>query len=259
MCVVSAVGCSSSSSSDPFGPTPDFAPVEARFQAPTGTFATGTESSVVTGLTNQKQTSSSSFSVGGAPSTSTQSVRGFQLQSLRTLDANGGSSFCTALQSGSESGSCACPNGGSLAYDLSGMKQLQGYQSGPIDVTLKVRANACAVQDAYIDGTEFVKMKSNGTPNAQDLMMLFDLHLMVSAKGESERLDADFEYLNGKFWFSVSVNDGNVVVGSETWDSSTKSGTIVIKDRNETWTCTFTNGKGTCMSDHGGSRDVAGL
>src|SRR5262249_19111101 len=151
---------------------------QTQFQSPTGTFAKGSESSVVSGLTAQKQSSANGFGVGGAPSTSTQSLKGFQLQSLRTLDASG-KSFCAAVESGSESGSCSCPNGGSLAYDLSGMRQLQGYQGGPIDVTLKVRANACGVEDAFVDGTEFVKLKSNGTPNAQDLMMLIDLHLTV--------------------------------------------------------------------------------
>jgi hypothetical protein len=252
---LSAFGCSSTSS-DPFGPTPDFGHVVAQFQAPSGTFAKGSESGVVSSLNAQKKTSSNGFSMGGAPSTSTQSVRGFQLQSLRTLDANGGTSWCAALQSGAESGSCSCPNGGSLQYDMSGMQQLQGYKGGPIDVTLKLRANACSAGGASIDGTEFMNMRSSGTPSAQDLTMLIDLHLTASVGGQTERLDADFEYDNGKYWFSITVDDGNVVVGSETWSSDTNSGTIVIKDKNETWTCTLTNGKGSCTSDHGGTRDV---
>ena len=33
-----AAGCSSSSSSDPYGPTPDFATVQAQYAKPTGTF-----------------------------------------------------------------------------------------------------------------------------------------------------------------------------------------------------------------------------
>ena len=83
-------------------------------------------------------------------------------------------------------------------------------------------------------------------------MMLFDLHLVATAKGQTEKIDADFEYLNGKYWFSVGVNDGAVVVSSDSsWDATTKTGTIYVKDRNESWTCTFTNGKGTCTSDKG--------
>src|SRR5207244_292336 len=117
--------------------------------------------------------------------------------------ANGGTSFCPALESGAESGSCACPGGGTLAYDLSGMQQMRSYHGGSVDVTLKVRAEACTVSDASIDGTEFAKIKSTGTPSQQDLLMLFDLHMPATAKGQRERIDADFEYLNGKFWFSV--------------------------------------------------------
>ena len=90
--------------------------------------------------------------------------------------------------------------------------------------------------------------------------MLFDLHMTATVKGEHERIDADFEYLNGKFWFSVGVNDGTVVVSSDAaWDAAAKTGTITVKDRNETWTCTFTNGSGSCSSDKGGSRPVAGM
>jgi hypothetical protein len=253
------VGCSSSSN-DPFGPTPDFQQVQARFNAPTGTFAAGTESGVLAGLSQQRSAQSGGFGIGGTSSSSTGAAGGTTAQSLRFLDANGGTAFCPALANGAESGSCACPNGGTLAYDLSGMQAMKNYHGGAIDVTLKVRAEACTMSDASIDGTEFAKITSNGTPSQTDLMMLFDLHLTATAKGQTERVDADFEYLNGKFWFSVAVNDGSVVVSSDSaFDSTTKTGTIVVKDRNETWTCTFTSGKGSCTSDKGPSRPVASL
>jgi hypothetical protein len=253
------VGCSSSSN-DPFGPTPDFGQVEARFNAPTGTFAAGSESGVLAGLTQQKAAQSGGFGIGGAGGASSTASGGTTAKSLRFLDANGGTSFCPALASGAEAGSCACPNGGTLAYDLSGMQQMKNYKGGPVDVTLKVRAETCAVGDASIDGTEFAKITSTATPSQTDLMMLFDLHLTATAKGQTERVDADFEYLNGKFWFSIGVNDGTVVVSADSaFDSTAKTGTLVVKDRNETWTCTFTGGKGTCTSDKGASRPVASL
>ncbi len=253
------VGCSSSSN-DPFGPTPDFQQVEARFNAPTGTFGAGSESGVLAGLSQQRASQTGGFGVGSTGSSSSTGSGGTTAKSLRFLDANGGTSFCPALQSGAESGSCACPNGGSLAYDLSGMQQMRNYHGGPIDVTLKVRAEACTMKEASIDGTEFVKLRSSGTPSQSDLLMLFDLHLTATSKGLTERIDADFEYVNGKFWFSIGVNDGSVVVSSDSaWDTATKTGTILVKDRNETWTCAFTAGKGTCTSDKGASRPVASL
>jgi len=252
-----AVGCSSSSN-DPFGPEPDFQKVEGQYVAPTGTFSQGIEGSIVAGLQQQKESQTGGFGVGGVPAATSNG--GVTSKALHFLDTqSSGTSFCAGLSSGAEQGSCSCPGGGLLAYDLTGLRQLQGYRGGAIDVTLKVRANACNVDNASIDGTEFIKLKSNGTPSATDLLMLFDIHLSMRSGAVSARIDADFEYMNGKFWFSLGVNDGNVVVASETWDSSTKTGTLVVKDRNETWTCDFLNGKGTCTSDRGGSRDVSGL
>ena len=254
---VSAVGCSSASN-DPFGATPDFQQVEAKFNAPTGTFASGSESQVISGLTQQRAAQNGGFGIGSTGSSQSASSGGTTAKSLRFLDVNGGAAFCPALQSGAESGSCACPSGGSLAYDMSGMQQMRNYHGGSVDVTLKVRAEGCTMNDASLDGTEFAKIKSSGTPSKADLLMLFDLHMTATVKGQTERIDADFEYLNGKFWFSIGVNDGTVTVSSDSsWDSATKSGTIVVKDRNETWTCTFSGGKGTCASDKGPSRDVA--
>jgi len=261
VCGLAVVGCSSSSN-DPFGPSPDFGHVEAQFQQPTGTFAKGSESKVFGQASQQQASTAGSFSVGGTPVTSssgTATQGGVTSQALRFLDTTqGGTNFCPALQSGAESGSCACPSGGSLAYDLSGLQQLRNYQSGPIDVTLRLHAAACASQDEMVDGSEFIHIASSGTPSAKDLRMLVDAHLTLTKAGRTDRMDLDFEYNNGQIWFSVTVDDGNVVVGTENWDSTTKTGTIVARDRNETWTCTLTAGKGTCTSDKGTVRDVDG-
>jgi len=257
------VGCSSSSSSDPYGPSPDFNHVEAQFQQPTGTFAKGSEAKIFGQASAQQASTTSGFSVGAAGSSSTAggtASGATSSQALRFLDtAAGGADFCPALKSGAESGTCACPSGGSLAYDLSGVQQLRGYQGGPIDVTLRLHASACSTQDGQVDGSEFIHFASSGTPSAKDFRMLFDIHLSLVSKARSETIDADFEYDNGQFWFSVSVDDGNVAVGTQSWDAATKSGTIIARDRSETWTCTLVAGKGTCTSDKGGSRDVDGV
>ena len=261
-CGVAAVGCSGGSTNDGFGPEPDFAQVEAKYQAPTGTFAVGTEGAVFGGFASQAKGSSSGFAIGGTTSGSSDSAMtgGIQMKSLHALGGDSGSTsdFCPAFKSGQESGSCACPNGGTLAYDFTGMKALQQYKSGPIDITLRVRANACQANGATVDGSEFVKMKSAGTPSAKDLTMLFDIHLSATANGQTARIDADFLYVNGKFWYGVSVNDGTVVVSSaSSWNQATETGTIYVHDRNETWTCALVNGAGSCTSDKGPARTLA--
>src|SRR5205823_2645911 len=155
------------------------------------------------------------------------------------------SSWCPAVVNAAKSGqdgtgSCACPDGGDLAWDLEGLQSSkQSLQSGgPVDVTVRVLVSGCRVKTAEVDGSEFVKMKSRGTPSAKDLLLLEDIHLSATNGSVHAQIDADFEFLDGKMWLSVSVNDGNVAVATAAWDSSTKTGTITVRDRNATWTCT---------------------
>jgi hypothetical protein len=257
------VGCSSgNSSADPYGAAPDFTAIQSRFASPTGTFAKGSESSVFDGFAQQAKNQSSSFGIGGlGTSTSGGSDNGAPLksQALHLLGGNTTSSFCPQLASGigngQDSGSCSCPGGGNLIWEVDGLEQAKQSSGGPINVIAKVRATQCTFQNETVDGTEFAQVKSSGTPNANDMFMLLDVHL-VGTGAVSLKLDADFEYQNGQFWFSVTVNDGNVVVGSESYSSATKNGTIIVRDRDDTWTCTLTNGTGTCTSKSGQTRQI---
>jgi hypothetical protein len=257
------VGCSSGgSTADPYGPTPDFTAIQSRFDSPTGTFAKGSESSVFDGFVQQTQNQSSSFGIGGVgTSTSSGGTTTIKSQALHILGGNTTSSFCPSLASGlnagQDSGSCACPSGGSLLWEIDGLEQSKAsaQNGGPVNVIAKVRAMQCSVQNETVEGTEFAEIKSSGAPSASDLLMLLDVHL-VATGAVSLKLDADFEYNNGQFWFSVTVNDGNVVVGSESYNSTTKTGTIIVRDRNDTWTCTLANGTGTCTSQRGDSRQI---
>jgi hypothetical protein len=258
------VGCSSGGSkADPYGPPPDFTTIQSRFESPTGTFAKGSESSVFDGFSQQTQNPSSSFGIGGvgASTSASGSSPTIKSQALHILGGNTTSSFCPSLadglKAGQDSGSCSCPDGGSLLWEIDGLEQSkQSVQNGgPINVLAKVRAMQCTYQNESVDGTEFAEMKSSGAPSASDLLVLFDMHL-VATGAVSLKLDADFVYDNGQYWFSVTVNDGNVVVGSESYDSATKTGTVIVRDRNDTWTCTLTNGTGTCTSQRGDTRQI---
>lgn len=275
---MTATACSSSNN-DPFGPDPDFTTIQSSLQRPTGTFARGSEVSIIGA--SQSQKTSDGFPMGGfaAPSgTATASGSGagstaggtttasMQMQSLRILGGpSSTSTWCPAISTGDGAGSCSCPGGGSLAYDFSGVDAVkaraQTGATGPVDVTLRVHADQCTVQGITIDGGEYVKVESAGTPSASDLFMLLVVRLgvRIAASPDEHRLDVDALYDDGKFWVAVRVDDGVVVVSSDTgWDSATKTGTIYVKDKNATWTCTLTNGAGQCTSNTGETRQVGG-
>jgi hypothetical protein len=260
-----AVGCSSSGSSDPYGATPDFTAIQSRFDTPTGTFAKGSENSVFGGYAQQMQNQSSSgigsIGIGGVGASSSSGAGTIQAQALHVLGGGIAGRFCAALSlslsAGQASGSCSCPSGGAIQWELDGLEQSKASveSGGPVDVVAKVRAAQCAVETEAVDGTEFAEMKSAGAPSANDLLMLLDVHLVATGT-VALKVDADFEYVNGLSWASVSVNDGNVVVGSGSYNAATRTGTLVVRDRSDNWTCTLVNGTGTCTGQIGGPRPI---
>ena len=258
-----ALAACSSSPSDPFGPSPDFNQLQAKFDHPSGTFARGSEASVFGSYASQRGGSADQYGIAttGSGGATGSGGTGITTQSLRILDNAGGTSsatWCSALAHGASSGSCACPSGGTVYYDMSGVQQVRAQNgAGPVDVTLRLRYDACAIETTTIDGREFAKMKSVGTPSASDLEMLLDAHFRVSAPGLSETVDLDLSYVDGKWWISVTVDDGFIVVGSDSgYSGATKTGTIYVHERGASWTCTLTNGQGTCTSDQGETRQV---
>lgn len=260
----SALGACSSAPSDPYGPSPDFNQLQAKYDHPSGTFARGSEAAVFGSYTSQRGGGANQYGIttNGAGGGATDNAgSGVTTKSLRILDNAGGTSsatWCSALAHGDASGSCACPSGGTVYYDMSGVQQLRAqHGAGPIDITLRLRYDACAIETTKIDGHEFAKMKSVGAPSAADLEMLLDAHFRVSAPGLSEKVDLDLFYVDGKWWIAVGVDDGFIVVGSGSgYSGATKTGTIYVRERGASWTCTLANGHGTCTSDQGETRSV---
>ena len=266
---LAAAACSSQSN-DPFGPDPDFTTEQAKFDHPTGTFRRGSELTIIGA--SQGQSTSSGFAMGGlaSPSTSTSGsgsggTAASSMQSLRILDGNSTttstSTWCPAIKSGDGSGTCACPGGGSLAYDFSGVAAIKNHtQTGPIDVTARVHASQCTVDGNSIDGSEYVNLRtSTATPTASDLffLILIRLDVKLAIDPAVHHLDLDALYDGGRMWLAVAVDDGYVVIATAPgWDATTKTGTVYVRDREASWTCTLTNGSGSCTSDTGGTRTL---
>jgi hypothetical protein len=254
--LAAATGCSGSGD-DPFGPEPDFAGIEQKVARPTGTFAVGRESSLF-GEYAARRAGSNELDVSGtrtsAPSGS--STGGVKSQALDLLGAGMGSASqvaCSDLQYGRSVGTCACPGGGDFAYDFAGAQR--SGRGGPIDATLKIRFNACATSAGAVDGREFVKIRSSSGLGAKDLFLILSLDVTLTSQASRHHLAADMVYSDGAAWLAVQVDDGYVVVSAQT-DGEGKNGTFTVRDRNTTWTCSVSGGKGTCTSSAGETRTV---
>lgn len=273
---IGAIGCSSSSASnDPFGGAPDFASIQQQFKSPTGTFA-GQESVALAGYSDQQSNSGaalSGFSLGaGGGDTSAQAYMGYRLHSLG-VHPESGASCNIGANGGGETGSCNCPGGGTIQYDISGLKQYSevAQKGGKVDATVRLSAQGCKSADGQdsIDGKIFENFRGTvpaaGTqqdPKTQDFAIIVDAHLTAVTKGKSIKADITFEFaaINGVYseWFLVKVSDGSVAV-SGSWNSTTKTGQITVTDKNGTTTCTATDGKTAVCTGPGGEKHTINL
>jgi hypothetical protein len=225
--------------------------LESRLSQPTGTFASGQENSVADGFGAQSE-SAQGNPFGGSSSgmSSSQSAGELALQTLQPLE--GSNTSCAGLQEGGK-GSCACPNGGSLEFDLpSKVSGRPGqHAQGTIDQTVSIVARTCGMQaNQMVDGSIYWKIK-NPPP-----MQVFSVHLKLTG-AKTANYDVDYMYKDGVITFAVDVADGRLLVSAKgSWDKGSKTGTLVIRDKSNTWTCNLTNGKGTCTSDAGATRTV---
>jgi hypothetical protein len=250
--VLSLAACSS----DPFGGAEDITQVEARINKPTGTFRQSNSASVSSGYSSSSNYANNfdlAMLSGGGGSGGGITTKSLHLQTLHMANdaasLQGQPSFCSNfeenLANGQGSGSCSCPNGGSLQFRVNG--QAQGTQSSAmVDARADVAAQACVVGNETINGTESVHVHGSEAANSlADITITAAIHLTATTPTVNEKVDADFALHNGSFDYSIGVNDGNVVV------SATLTGTLTVRDRNTTWTCTSTAGSRTCSDNNG--------
>jgi hypothetical protein len=261
------VGCGSDAA-DPFGPEPDYASVQERFTAPSGTVSERNIGSVFAQYAEKRSSSSQAEFSGaasltggsgagslGAAGAMTQ-AGGVSSKALQLLDfAESGATpplRCSALEHGNVTGSCACPDGGSFAYDFSSFRAAV-QSSGPIDASLKVRFEACRLKGVGIDGHEFVHLhadRGGASANAKSFSMLLIADFTIAKGPETHAVDLAAMFQNGELEMAVKVDDGWVTV------RATSSDSFVLRDRNSTWTCNVKDGAGagTCTSDRGETR-----
>ena len=256
-----AVGCSGSDSSDPFGAEPDYAAVQQRISSPTGTISERNMSAIFSRYSEQRDMSAlSNVGIGSSTSSTTTTATGgtttTHSQALHILGGSGGlTASCSALAQGNLTGNCSCPSGGSFTYDFSGIRSVQ-QSTGPIDASIKVRFDACHMNDVGLDGREFVHLHANRGGSSVDLDSL-DLVLVadltVSKAAETHTIDLAAILHQGQMEIAIAVDDGWVTIQG-TSSGAAGSGSFVVRDRNGSWTCDVTNGSGTCHDDKGNTR-----
>lgn len=245
---VLAVGCGGDDEELSDG---ELANIEARFAQPDGTLSAGNTKSVIEGAKGNQSTASelnvTGNDVGGGSATTKSWGVGSSLRTLG-IETKGENAFaCNALMSGQQSGTCACPSGGSFTYSMSST----GQGGGPTSTLMKIRLDACATGTTTIDGHEYLSMQSDTSDRANpSFSMLFVIDATIRSPRETKKIDAQLRYSKGAAEIAVRVDDGWVIVGWKASSSGTGV-TYTIRDKRGTWTCVIDADKATCTSPTG--------
>ncbi len=244
---VLAVGCGGSD--DEGLSDAEVAAMETRFAKPDGTLSGGNAAAVLSGAKDNQSSASGANVTGNGSATGSSSTtvakKSLDLVPMAIAPLTSSNPFvCSALQSGSQSGSCACPSGGDFSYAIRGAG---GGGSG--NTVMRIKMNACASGTTVIDGSEFLSIQSDTSDQRNPkFSMLFVIDATVTSDGKTKKVDAQMRYSNGGYEVAVRVDDGWVIVGSKTAGGVT---TTVVRDRNGSWTCVYESAKGQCTSDKG--------
>lgn len=260
-----ATGCSGGSSSSPFGADPNFTQIQARMTHPDGTFNPAKASGVFSQY-GSLQSSSSTAGVAGKSggAASSTSAMSYRPNGLKLQDAMGDASHsCSDIKQGNLTGTCACPGGGTFAYDFSEYKSAQQGGSGSADVTARVAMTQCvSATGDMIDGKEFVHAHVDKSAAASDASFMLVLDATLRVQGVTHTVDVNALFdesstTGAKVQIAVQVDDGWVVVLASA-SADGKSGSYTVRDKNGSWTCSASNGTGSCTGTDGVAHSFSG-
>lgn len=228
----------------------EIAAVEARFAQPDGTLSSANAQRVITGAKDGSASAGGVNVTGntaatGGTTTKSADVAG-SLSALGIEPQASNPFFCSSLQQGQRTGTCACPSGGSFTYAL------QSSGGGGVSSSLmRIELDACSSGATTIDGSEYLSIQSDTTDRAHPKMsLLFVVDVTATSGGQTKKIDLQLRYANGAGEIAVRVDDGWVIVGTKTSSRGTAT-TYTVRDKRGTWTCVVDGGKGTCTSDKG--------
>lgn len=267
------VGCGSSddASGGAKGASAKTSAARARFTS--GPTATLTKANGSRALSETKrQGASGAGAMKGNPlggSSGGSSTKSLATRSLRILGADeapvtetGASdsvaSTCPDIVAEKDKGSCACPGGGKLAYDVPNLKALKQATALPDEIEMALTYQACVMESTKYDGSLGILMSkksvvkvdskesSAASPAAGALNMLIVANDLTIG---SDKLDFAFAMDGGQFHYAPSVDDKGAYVLSElSFTGGTK-----VHAKNGTFDCKVdSGGAGECKNESNG-------
>jgi hypothetical protein len=236
---LAACGSSSSGASQSgFAPPPQLDTIEAQLQKADGSFTRGKETALFTTFDAQLAQATIIPGLSKAPPVATKS----QPSNADPIAANT-SSFCPDMAK-QDAGSCACPDGGSIAWKASG-----GAQASL--VTMQIKLSACALGDFVEDGAIYASLSGSTNGYAATLDEIVDYHTTITHAGQTTRADFELDVQNTTARMTVKSDDGTLVfLKNVPWTGSAPPPSDTSYDvvaNNGSYQCTrWASGSGTC-------------
>jgi hypothetical protein len=277
--LVTVVGCGSSDGGGSDAKSTGSKSSAARARFASGPTASLTKENGLRVLTETKRQQASGGEAmkgnplgGGSGGTQTRSLG---IRSVGVLaggaDTSGdAASTCADIAADKEKGTCACPGGGKLAYDVPNLKALKQASTGslPEEIDIAFTYDACVMDTTKYDGSlamllskkSVVKVDSKSDAPAgaasEGMNMLIVANDLVIG---SEKLDFAFALDGGRFFYAPSVDEkGGYVLSELSFTGETrvhaKNGTYECKAD----ACTSEDGKDTIPIAGGGSSSSSG-
>ena len=270
--ILGAVGCSSSDdASGARGVSASTNAARARFTS--GATATLTKANGSRALSETKRQGSSGASAlkgnplgGSSAGTSTKSLATRSLHILGGEDPSlteaGGSSAvgstCADITAEKDKGSCDCPGGGKLAYDVPNLKALQTQGASlPEEVDMALTYQACVMDGTKYDGSLGILMSKKSvvkvdSKESSAAAAAGGMNMLIVANDLSiggEKLDFAFAMDGGQFYYAPSVDDkGGYVLSELSFSGDTK-----VHAKNGTFDCKVeADGAGECKNESSG-------
>jgi hypothetical protein len=237
-------GCSSSAADD-FYPIPDLTAIRAASLAADGSFAAGNEAAIFAMFDAQALAAQIIPGLTDVPSVVTPPAPSF-IDPVAKLSYD----FCRDLYL-KESGSCACPDGGSMKWKL---KETGSQTSPGGSGVFKITLSACTASGSQEDGTIFFENGNQPWVISYSSDDLIDYHTTLTGGGHTTNLDFGLEVTDSAQTMNVKVDDGHVSIE---WDAHQGVGgsRYTVHARNGAYSCTRQyGGGGTCTGPSNDNR-----
>lgn len=212
------------------------------------------------------------LSGGGSGSVDPQSARSLGLRSVRALAEDTAIAKCADIEAGKDSGSCDCPGGGSLSYDVPNLKKMMSQEKPEGEVSVAFAYDQCVLDGTTHDGSlsmllsdksvvkvpEAKSSSDEASEEASTAAVSTGMNMLVVADGlkvGDETLDFAFAFDQGRFFYAPEVDDKGGYVLTEL-DLTGSAASTVVHAKNGTFTCDESTGK--CTSEDGKEIELEG-